>query len=57
MVKDHRTGIESSNPNDVLDGNLDEFIHAYLNGIKTIDRCVVMNLQKNYLIKDKSKIF
>ena len=34
MVKDHRTGIESSNPNDVLDGNLDEFIHAYLKWYK-----------------------
>lgn len=30
MVKDHRTGAESSNPNNVLDGDLDLFINAYL---------------------------
>ena len=34
MVKDHRTGMESSNPNDILDGNLDEFINAYLKWYK-----------------------
>ena len=28
MVKDHRTEIESSNPDEVLDGNLDKFIEA-----------------------------
>lgn len=28
LVKDHRTGIETSKINDVLDGNLDEFIEA-----------------------------
>lgn len=28
MVKDHRTGVESKNPDDVLGGNLDEFIEA-----------------------------
>ena len=31
MVKDHRTGMEVGNITAVLDGNLDGFIHAYLN--------------------------
>jgi peptide chain release factor 2 len=30
MVKDHRTGHETSNAAAVLDGDLDEFIAAYL---------------------------
>lgn len=30
MVKDHRTGCESSNISDVMDGKIDNFIHAYL---------------------------
>ena len=30
MVKDHRTGFSFSNPNAVLDGELDEFISQYL---------------------------
>lgn len=30
MVKDHRTGTESSNPSDVLDGNLEIFINDFL---------------------------
>ncbi len=30
MVKDHRTSVETGNVNDVLDGNLDGFIEAYL---------------------------
>ena len=29
-VKDHRTGYESGNVDDVMDGNLDGFITAYL---------------------------
>ncbi len=30
MVKDHRTDFQVENPTEVLDGNLDEFIKAYL---------------------------
>lgn len=30
LVKDNRTGEESSDVNGVLDGNLDRFIEAYL---------------------------
>ena len=30
MVKDHRTGFESGNVDDVMDGNLSGFITAYL---------------------------
>jgi peptide chain release factor 2 len=30
LVKDHRTNLELSNAWDVLDGNIDEFIYAYL---------------------------
>ena len=30
MVKDLRTGVESSNPNAVLDGDIDAFIEAAL---------------------------
>jgi peptide chain release factor 2 len=34
MVKDHRTEVESSNPDEVLNGNLDNFIEAELKIIK-----------------------
>jgi peptide chain release factor 2 len=34
MVKDHRTEVESPNPDEVLDGNLDNFIEAELKIIK-----------------------
>jgi len=30
LVKDHRTGFSVSDPNGVLDGNLDEFVKSYL---------------------------
>jgi peptide chain release factor 2 len=30
MVKDHRTNYQTSNPDAVLDGDLDDFITAYL---------------------------
>ena len=30
MVKDHRTGLETSDANGVLDGKLDQFIRAFL---------------------------
>lgn len=30
MVKDHRTNVESSSPSDVLDGDLEIFLNAYL---------------------------
>lgn len=34
MVKDHRTNIETSNVNKVLDGDLDLFIESYLKGVR-----------------------
>lgn len=30
LVKDHRTGVETSNIQSVMDGSLDDFIHAFL---------------------------
>lgn len=30
MVKDNRSGYESNNPKDILDGNIDDMIYAYL---------------------------
>jgi len=30
LVKDHRTKVETSNTQDVMDGNIDQFIHAFL---------------------------
>jgi peptide chain release factor 2 len=33
MVKDHRTGVETSNVQAVMDGDIDPFIHAKLRGI------------------------
>ncbi|MEO7933523.1 MAG: peptide chain release factor 2 [Chthoniobacterales bacterium] len=34
MVKDHRTGVETSNVQAVMDGDLDAFIHGKLRGLK-----------------------
>jgi peptide chain release factor 2 len=34
MVKDLRTGVESGNPDSVLDGDLEEFVVAYLMGVR-----------------------
>jgi len=33
MVKDHRTGVETSDVQAVMDGALDEFIEAKLKGV------------------------
>ena len=33
MVKDHRTGVETSNVSEVMDGDIDEFIHGKLRGL------------------------
>ena len=35
MVKDHRTGAETSNVQEVMDGNIDRFIQAKLRGEKS----------------------
>ncbi|MGH7906180.1 MAG: peptide chain release factor 2 [Candidatus Binataceae bacterium] len=37
MVKDHRTGVEIGNTDAVLDGAIDEFIQAYLMGVRKGD--------------------
>ena len=34
MVKDLRTGVESGNPDAVLDGALEDFVVAYLMGVR-----------------------
>ena len=36
MAKDHRTGYEIGNIQDVMDGDLDGFINAYLSGMKIV---------------------
>ena len=34
MVKDHRTNVETSNVNGVMDGDIDLFINSYLSSSK-----------------------
>ena len=36
MVKDHRTGAETSSVQDVMDGNIDKFIQAKLRGVRAV---------------------
>ena len=43
MVKDHRTGVEIGNTGAVLDGAIDEFIQAYLMGVRKGDADSVPN--------------
>ncbi len=38
MVKDHRTGVETGNPDAVLDGDIEEFITSQLLGVKNPNR-------------------
>jgi peptide chain release factor 2 len=40
MVKDHRTGVETGNPDAVLDGDIEEFITAQLLGVKNPSRAL-----------------
>jgi peptide chain release factor 2 len=40
MVKDLRSGIETGNADNVLDGDLDQFIEPYLLGVRRKDRPV-----------------
>ncbi|MCX6796916.1 MAG: peptide chain release factor 2, partial [Candidatus Doudnabacteria bacterium] len=36
LAKDHRTNFETSNPQSVLDGELDEFVEKYLEKVASI---------------------
>jgi peptide chain release factor 2 len=40
MVKDLRTGVETGKVDDVLDGELDQFVQPYLLGVRRTDRAV-----------------
>ncbi len=40
MVKDLRTGVETGKVDDVLDGDIDQFIQPYLMGVRRLDRPV-----------------
>ena len=38
LVKDHRTGFETSDVEKILNGELDEFVERYLENVKTYFR-------------------
>ena len=40
LVKDLRTGVETGKVDDILDGDLDQFIEPYLLGVRRTDRVV-----------------
>jgi peptide chain release factor 2 len=40
MVKDLRTGVETGKVDDVLDGDLDQFVQPFLLGVRRTDRPV-----------------
>jgi peptide chain release factor 2 len=40
MVKDLRTGVETGRVDDILDGDLDQFVYPYLLGVRRADRAV-----------------
>jgi peptide chain release factor 2 len=40
MVKDLRTGVETGKVDDVLDGDIDQFVQPYLLGVRRTDRPV-----------------
>lgn len=44
MVKDHRTGAETGNANAVMDGEIDDFINAYLKGQVSLNKDDTNNL-------------
>jgi peptide chain release factor 2 len=48
MVKDHRTGVETSNGQAVMDGEIDEFIRAYLSQFKETDNKDENNPKKKH---------
>ena len=43
LVKDHRTGLETGNGQAVMDGEIDDFIRAYLSQSKEADNKVKSN--------------
>ena len=40
LVKDLRTGVETGKVDDILDGDLDQFIQPFLLGVRRTDRAV-----------------
>lgn len=49
MVKDHRTNEETGNVSSVLDGNIDQFINAYLKQNSIQENKLVCKVTKNKL--------